>query len=359
MPGAATGPSQRASAASRATIDDVATAAGVSVATVSRALRGLPNVAPSTRERVLVAAAELHYVADPSASRLASGATRTIGLVVPMLGQWYYATAVGGAEGVLVAAGYDLLPLSTSGPGGLAGFLAHMPFRKRTDGLLIIDAAMTPSQLRAVADAAGHVVAIGHATDEVSSLRVENRSAARLAVNHLIGLGHRRIAMIGGLEDDPFEFRVPVDRYAGYRDALEAVGLPVEPALRVGGNFSMEGGAEAMHALLHLDPVPTAVFALSDEMAIGAMQVARDAGLRIPEDLSIVGFDDHDVAAYLGLTTVRQDVVRLGERAAELLLAQVEGRTRTPAHEVAPTRLVVRRTTAAPRDQVAPSAGAR
>lgn len=340
----------RASAPSgRATIDDVAGAAGVSVATVSRALRGLPNVAPSTREKVLVAASELHYIADPSASRLASGATRTVGLVVPMLGQWYYATAVGGAEGVLVAAGYDLLPLSTSGPGGLAGFLATMPFRKRVDGLLIIDAALNPGQQRDVAGAAGHVVAVGHAADEVSSIHVENRSASRLAVGHLIGMGHRRIAMIGGLEDDPFGFRVPVDRYAGYRDALEAAGLPVEPAMHVGGNFSMEGGAEAMHALLHLDPAPTAVFALSDEMAIGAMQVARDAGLRVPEDLSIIGFDDHDVSAYIGLTTVRQDVVRLGERAAELLLDHISGRVTDVVHEVAPTRLVVRRTTAPPR----------
>lgn len=333
----------------RATIDDVAGAAGVSVATVSRALRGLPNVAPSTRERVLLAASDLHYVADPSASRLASGSTRTIGLVVPMLGQWYYATAVGGAEGVLVAAGFDLLPLSTSGPGGLSGFLATMPFRKRVDGLLVIDAALSPEQLRDVASAAGHVVAVGHAADEVSSIHVENRAASRLAVGHLIGMGHRRIAMIGGLEDDPFEFRVPVDRYAGYRDALAAAGLPVEPAMRVGGNFSMEGGAEAMYSLLHLDPAPTAVFALSDEMAIGAMQVARDAGLRVPEDLSIIGFDDHDVSAYIGLTTVRQDVVRLGERAAELLLDHVAGRVPGVVHEVAPTRLVVRRTTAPPR----------
>lgn len=337
-----------ASSSRRATIDDVARAAAVSVATVSRALRGLPNVAPSTRERVLAAAVELDYVADPSASRLASGSTRTVGLVVPMLGQWYYATAVGGAEGVLVAAGYDLLPLSTAGPGGLEGFLARMPFRKRTDGLLVIDAALTPEQLAAVDAAAEHVVTIGHGAEQVTSVHVENRGAARLAVQHLIGLGHRRIAMIGGMEDDPFQFRVPVDRYQGYREALEAADLPVEPALTVGGNFSMEGGAEAMHALLHLDPPPTAVFALSDEMAIGAMQVARDAGWRIPEDLSIVGFDDHDVAAYLGLTTVRQDVVRLGERAAELLLARLDGSQPEVVHEVAPTRLLVRRTTAPP-----------
>lgn len=334
--------------ADRATIEDVAAVAEVSVATVSRALRGLPNVAPSTRARVLAAARELDYVADPSAARLATGATRTVGLIVPMLGQWYYATAVGGAEGTLVAAGYDLLPLTTSGPGGLDRFLERMPFRKRVDGLIAIDAALAPEQLRALSEAAGHLVTIGHAAPHITSIHIENAAAARLAVNHLLGLGHRRVAMIGGLDDDPFHFRVPVDRYAGYRDALVDAGLPVEPALTVGGNFSMEGGAEAMHLLLRLREPPTAVFALSDEMAIGAMQVARDAGLRVPEDLSVVGFDDHDVSAYLGLTTIRQDVVRLGERAAELLLERLDGGVEEVVHEFAPTRLVVRRTTAPP-----------
>lgn len=342
-------PPEPLGSAGSATIEDVAAAAQVSVATVSRALRGLPNVAPSTRERVLGAATALDYIADASASRLASGATRTVGLVVPMLGQWYYGTAVGGAEGVLVAADYDLLPLSTAGPGGLRRFLATMPFRKRVDGLIVIDAALSPEQLHAIAAVTEHVVTIGHAAPDVTSIHVENRHAARRAVDHLIGLGHRRIAMIGGMDDDPFQFRVPVDRYAGYRDALVGAELAVEPALTIGGNFSMEGGAEAMHALLELPEPPSAVFALSDEMAIGAMQVARDAGLRIPEDLSIVGFDDHDVSAYVGLTTIRQDVTRLGERAAELLLARIRDPQRQAVHEVAPTRLLVRRTTAPPR----------
>lgn len=335
-------------AVSRATIDDVAAAAGVSVATVSRALRGLPNVAPSTRARVLEAAASLAYVADPAASRLASGATRTIGVIVPMIGPWYYATALAGVEGVVVAAGYDLLPWSTTGPGGLTRFLTAMPFRKRTDGLVVIEAALGSDQLDRVAQVAEHVVAIGHEAPTVSSVYVENRPAARAAVDHLVELGHRRIAAIGGLPDDPFAFQAPLERGAGYREALEAAGLPIDPRLAVGGHFSLAGGAEAMRALLAVDPPPTAVFAMSDEMAIGVLQVARDAGLRVPEDLSVVGFDDHDVATYLGLTTVRQDVQRIGERAAQLLLARLDEGARGVTHEVVPTRLMVRATTARP-----------
>lgn len=331
-----------------ATIEDVARRAAVSVATVSRALRGLPNVAPSTRERVMSAAEELRYVADPSASRLAGGQNRTVGFVTPMLGQWYYAKLFSGVEAVLAASGYDVLPFTMSGPGGVRRFVETLPFRKRVDALIVADAPLEPEGFARVADAGVHLVTIGTLGVGVPGLTVDNVVAGRLAVGHLTGLGHRRIAQIGGIADDPFHFSVPVDRFRGYRDALEAAGVTHDPQLAVPGNFSLEGGAEAMHRLLALDDPPTAVFACSDEMAIGAMQVARDAGLRVPEDLSIVGIDDHDVSAYVGLTTIRQDVVGQGERAAQRLLDLGAGRPTEPLHEHLPIRLIVRRTTGPP-----------
>jgi LacI family transcriptional regulator, repressor for deo operon, udp, cdd, tsx, nupC, and nupG len=334
-----------------ATIDDVAKAAGVSVATVSRALRGLPNVAPSTRDRVLAAAGELQYVAHPQASRLAARRSLTVGLVVPMLGQWYYAQLFSGVEAELAAAGYDVLPYTLAGAQGIDDFLEQLPFRKRVDGLIVVDAPLAEAELERLVAGGLPALTVGYRRPGVSSLTVDNVGASRIAVGHLTGLGHRRVAMIGGIEDDPFHFSVPVDRRRGYLDALAAVGLAAEPRLIVPGNFSLEGGVDAMHRLLHLDDPPTAVFACSDEMAIGAMQVARDAGLDVPGDLSVVGFDDHDVSEYLGLTTVRQDVVDLGERAASALLAQLapEGSPPGEQHEVQPTRLVVRRSTAPPR----------
>jgi LacI family transcriptional regulator, repressor for deo operon, udp, cdd, tsx, nupC, and nupG len=333
-----------------ATIDDVARRAQVSVATVSRALRGLPNVAPSTRTRVLEAAQDLRYVADPSASRLAGGKSRTIGLVVPMLGQWYYSKIFSGVEAVVAAAGYDLLPYTAGAPGSVTRFLDALTPRRRVDGLLIVDVQLEPAAFARL-DAVGmDVVTIGLERPGMPGLRIDNAAAARLAVGHLTGLGHERIALIGGIEDDPFHFSTPVDRFGGYRDALRAAGLPYRPELAVPGNFSLEGGAEAMNSLLTLDEPPTAVFACSDEMAIGAMQVAQDAGLRVPGQLSIVGFDDHDVAEYVGLTTIRQDVSGLGERAAQLLLSHLHGEQRAEGHEVHPTRLIVRRTTGPPLD---------
>lgn len=334
-----------------ATIEDVARRASVSVATVSRALRGLPNVAPSTRDRVLTAARDLQYVADPSASRLARGRSLTIGLVVPLLGQWYYAKLFSGVEGVVAAAGYDVLPFTMSGPGGVESFLEALPFRKRVDGLIVADAPLDAAQLGRVADAGVALVTSGFLVAGSPGLAVDNVAAVRLAMGHLTGLGHRRIALIGGgegIDDDPFHFSTPIDRFRGYRDGLEAAAIAYDPRLAVPGPCSLEGGAEAMHQLLALDEPPTGVFACADEMAIGAMQVARDAGRRVPEELSIVGIDDHDVSAYVGLTTIRQDVVGHGERAAQLLLRSLTGGQNAIVHEVHPTRLIVRRTTAPP-----------
>lgn len=332
------------------TIDDVAKAAQVSVATVSRALRGLPNVAPSTRERVVAVAAKLDYVADPTASRLAGGRRMVIGLVVPMLGQWYYAKLFSGVEAVATIAGYDVLPFTTSGPGGCERFVRDLPFRKRVDGLILADATFESGQFASIAATGVPMVSLGSFSPGVWGIAVDNAAAARLAVGHLTGLGHTRIALIGGIPDDPFRFSVPVDRFTGYRDALAAAGLSYDPALVVPGNFSAEGGAEAMQRLLASPTPPTAVFAFSDEMAIGAIQVARDAGLEVPQHLSVIGIDDHDISAYVGLTTIHQDVTGQGERVAQLLLERLESNTDVhgEVHEAHPTRLVVRRTTGPP-----------
>lgn len=330
-----------------ASISDVAAQAGVSVATVSRALRGLPNVAPSTRDRVLIAARDLDYIADPNASRLAEGRTKTIGMVVPLFTQWFFTQCVAGAEAVLTAAGYDVLLYNVSGADGRVRFLESMPFRKRVDGIIVIDLPLDGEEIARLNEAAVPVVTIGLRIEGFPSVTIDNVAAAREATEHLIGLGHERIALLSNLIDDPLQFRAPVDRRDGYRQALRRHGLAVDPQLDVPGNFSFEGGAEAMaQALLTEDP-PTAVFAESDEMAIGAIKTARDAGLAVPEDLSIIGFDDHEMARYVGLTTMAQPVVAEGEVAGTLLLEQLtdppEGKV---PHVELPTELVVRSTTA-------------
>jgi LacI family transcriptional regulator, repressor for deo operon, udp, cdd, tsx, nupC, and nupG len=330
-----------------ASISDVAKRAGVSVATVSRALRGLPNVAPSTRARVLQAADALDYVADPHASRLAAGRTRTVGIVVPLFTQWYFTQVVSGAEAVLAAAGFDVLLYNVGDSDGRDRFLRTLPFRKRVDGVIVIDLPLDAAQQQALASAGTPVVLVGIPSERLPTVAIDNVAAATMGTRHLINLGHERIGLIANLPDDPLHFTAPLERRRGYQQALEQRGLPVRPELDVPGGFSLQGGAEAMAQLLAVDEPPTAVFAESDEMAIGALKTIRDAGLRVPDDLSVIGFDDHDMAEFVGLTTVAQPVVAQGEVAAQLLLGMTGG-SAAPEHVTLPTKLLVRRTTGPP-----------
>jgi LacI family transcriptional regulator, repressor for deo operon, udp, cdd, tsx, nupC, and nupG len=333
-----------------ASISDVASRAGVSVATVSRALRGLPNVAPSTRKRVLAAAEELDYVADPNASRLAAGTTRSIGIVVPIFTQWYFTQCVAGAEAILAAHGYDVLLYNIAGPQARQRFFDTVPFRKRVDGIIVIDLPLGEAQIEGLASAEIPVVTVGLRTERFPSVTIDNVAAAMTATRHLTNLGHTEIGLIANLPDDPLQFTAPVERRAGYRHVLEEREYSVRPELEVPGNFSMWGGAEAMAALLAVEFPPTAVFAQSDEMAIGALKTIRDAGLRVPQDLSVIGFDDHDMAEYVGLSTIGQPVVEQGEVAASLLLEHLRGETGSLDRVVLPTKLIVRGTTGPRRD---------
>jgi LacI family transcriptional regulator, repressor for deo operon, udp, cdd, tsx, nupC, and nupG len=318
----------------RATIEDVAARAQVSVATVSRALRGLPNVADATRKRVSEVATALNYRADPNASRLAAGKTMTIGMAVPLLGQWYFAQVVAGVGSALGTAGYDLLLMSAQNGEARRRFIQECALlQKRVDGLILVDLRLEADEVVALRAASAVVSTVGDSYPGFASVTIDNRSAAKSAVRHLIRLGHRRIGFIGTQpvhgRDFAIEFSVPMERRMGYRNALAEAGLPLDPAYEVEGDFTIddgvgemiEGGAIGMRRLLDLPKRPTAVFAMSDETAFGAMQVVREAGLRVPEDISVIGFDDHEVSGMLGLTTIRQPVVRSGVLAAQHLIA--------------------------------------
>lgn len=340
-----------------ATIEDVARRASVSVATVSRALRGLPNVAPSTRERVVGAARELQYVADPAASRLAGRRGLRVGLLVPDLGSWYHAQLLAGIEGVLAGGDCDLLPFSLESTGGIELFLDAWPFLKRVDGLIVADGPIEDAHVERVADAGVALVTVGVLIDETPGLAIDNAAAVRRAVSHLVSLGHRRIAWLGGVGPGPggrgadlgtASSSVGSERFRGLRDGLAAAGIVTEPRLLVPTEASFDGGADAMHRLLALAEPPTAIVAHCDPIAIGAMQVARDAGLAVPGGVSIVGIDDHDVSAHVGLTTVAQDPASQGAGAARILVDYLTEGSAEVVHEIAPVRLVVRRTTAAP-----------
>jgi len=329
-----------------ASIEDVAKLAGVSIATVSRSLRGLPDVATATRDRVLAAAQELDYVASPFAARLASGRSSTLGVVVPFVNRWFFSEVLGSVEAVLSNAGYDLLLHNLGDSEGRARFFTNLPVRKRVDAVLVVSLALTDEEVAALTSLELPVGVLGVKHPGMFSVRIDDVAAARTAVRHLLSLGHQRIALIGGDTDDPMRFTPPHHRGTGYREALKEAGIEPDPALEVLGYFTVDGGEAAMLNLLDRAEPPTAVFAESDEMAYGAIMAIRRRGLRVPEDVAVIGFDDHATAELLDLTTVRQPVAEQGAvLARELLDSLTDGAQ--PSDLVLDTELVVRGSTVA------------
>lgn len=330
------------------TIRDVAQAAGVSTATVSRALRGLPNVDDQTRSRVQKVAAELDYVISPSASRLASGRTGSVAVITPYIARWFFSTVLSGVESVLASAGIDLLLMSVSNASGQLRLPPAPRLRRRVDGALVIAIPADDPQLHEILELGMPTSMIGVSVEGVPSVTIDDIQASRTATQHLVNLGHRRIGLIGGAPVSP-PFTAGHDRRRGFTDVLAEAGLPLDPSLESHGYFTIAGGERAMTDLLNQPSRPTAVFAMSDEMAFGAMRSMRNHGLQPGRDISIVAIDGHEVAELLDLTTVAQPVQDLGRIAAEALLQQLHSRS-DRSHQLVQrlaTQLIVRGSTSA------------
>jgi LacI family repressor for deo operon, udp, cdd, tsx, nupC, and nupG len=330
-----------------ASIEDVARRAGVSIATVSRALRGLPDVAAATRDRVMEAAAELDYVASPFAARLASGRTATVGVVVPFVNRWFFAEVIDTVETALRQSGFDLLLYNLGDEAGRSRFFDVMPMRKRVDAVLVASLVLSEEELGTLSLLNCPVGLLGLTHDGFLSTRIDDVSSATTAVRHLVDLGHRRIGLIGGDTDDPMRFTPPLHRRDGYREALREAGVNVDDSLEELGYFTIEGGALACERLMARAERPTALFAESDEMAYGALRTLRRTGLRVPEDVALMGFDDHATAEIMDLSTIRQPVeAQAIDVTARLLAAVAAGDPAAIDGDVVlPTELVVRGST--------------
>ena len=330
-------------------IEDVARAAGVSTATVSRALRGLPNVSAVTRDRVRAVATELGYVASPSAASLASGRTRTIALLSPWINRWYFANVIEGAERTLRAQGYDvLLHTFDSRPTGRRPRVDADVLRRRVDGVLVVGMPLEVGEVDALLGLGCPLVCIGFTGSGQVTVRVDDHATGAAATQHLLDLGHTRIGHLTGGPADVVPAAPPVLREAAWRSTMAAAGLPAGPDLEEHGYFDLPGGRSSMHVLLDRVPDLTAVFAASDEMAMGAMLALRERGLEVPGDVSVIGVDGHDLGELVGLTTMAQPAAEQGATGAQLVLDMIGGAV-PPAEVVAATTLVVRASTAPPR----------
>jgi DNA-binding LacI/PurR family transcriptional regulator len=330
---------------SNVTLAEVARRAGVGLATASRAMRDAPGVAPRTRQRVLAVAEELSFVASPDASSLARGTTGRVAVVVPHLDRWFFGTMVGGLEAVLRDAEVDVLLYHVGDLRDRTRFFDTLPARRKVDAVVVVAFPVGERERQRLDLMGVRIVAAGGQSADYPYVSMNDEQAGRQAMNHLINLGHRRIAMLAAV--DPYQPVVPMGRTNAYHASLDAAGITVDPALVRTIDWGGEQGATAMGTLLGVRDPPTAVYAHSDEVAFGALRTIRRAGLRVPEDVSVVGVDDHPHAALADLTTVRQPVELQGRLAGEMLLALLRGEQVDQAVDL-PTELIVRASTAPP-----------
>lgn len=325
------------------TIKDVAREAGVSIATASRALNRTDLVALETRRRVREVATRLHYTPHGGARSLITRRTHIIGVLLPDLYGEFFSEVIRGIDQMAQREGYQCI-VSSARHRGPTLEVALRAMRGRVDGLVLMSPEFTGELSQRTLPSGFPVVLLNCPPSETphDSLTVENYEGAYSMVRHLAGLGHRRIAIVTGA---PGNFDAD-ERLRGYRAALRDVGIAPAPELVIPGDFSEAAGVAAARALLALPAPPTALFAANDGMAIGALAALRDAGLRVPEDMAIGGFDDIPMARYVDppLTSVHVDISALGERAVAALLAVLRHPGRHDfLRETAPTTLVVRR----------------
>lgn len=332
------------------TIRDVAAHAGVGAGTVSRVLNNSERLSDATRTKVQRAIAELGYRPNPLARGLSLGRCQTIGVIVP---DFTTASAIERLKGVVAALDgslYDLVLFNVESPVHRDEHVAALN-RHRADGLVVMSLPLENDQLTKLAATGMPLVLIDSPGADVVRVVVDDVAGGRLSTRHLLDLGHRRIGFIGDLPDNAFGFTSSSDREVGYRQEMADADIAVRDGdIRYGAHDRQVAFDLAVELLSGGDP-PTAVFCSSDVQALGAIEGARHLGLDVPGDVSVVGFDDVEMAGYLGITTVRQPLFESGQVGAELLLERLEHQGEDPlptSTTELPLEMIIRATTAPP-----------
>jgi len=328
----------------RVTISDVAALAGVSHQTVSRVINDNDRVLPKTRERVLQAIAELDYHPNAMARSMAYGRSRTLACIAPNLTDYTFASLISGAEIEARRHGYYWLSASAADSSSFAELVTELVTSRRVEGLMIINPFSDERYYHLPQDFPLAFAGARPRQDKINSVALDDVSAGYTATKHLIDLGHQEIGMITG----PMSEDAAQDRCQGYEQAMHEANILSNGTLTIEGTWLARSGYDAFMHLAQSGPVPSALFAQNDLMAVGVLRAARDLGLIVPRDLSVIGVDDIPLAPFMSppLTTLRQDFHLIGCEAARLLVRSVK-RPDGPNRELRlPVELVVRRSTA-------------
>ena len=327
------------------TIRDVAKHANVSIATVSRVLNDSSDVKEGTREKVWATIEELNYTPNPIARQLAIGRTLTIGIIQPYITLPSYIERLRGVQQILASSEYDLVIFNVDIPEQKDAYFRNLSRKMRVDGMLIVSLPPTDEQADNFSSSRIPTVLIDSDHPKLCCIVADDLEGGRMAARHLVELGHRKIAYLTDYLETPFHPAMKF-RYAGYREVLEEAGIPYQPDYVIEGERGRINARVMAKRLLCLDDPPTAIFASSDTQALGVLDVAPELGIKIPERLSVIGYDNIPDAVYNNLTTIDQSLHDSGVKGAQMLLDVLGGLKMPPCKKYVSLNLLKRKTTA-------------
>jgi LacI family transcriptional regulator len=337
------------------TIADVARRAGVGRGTVGRVLNDKPNVDPVTRARVQAVIDELEFVPSAAARRLSTGRAQAVAVVVPFLTRPSVVERLRGIEAELVAAGLDMMAMNVESSERRDAILRDIARPDRIDGLILVSIAPHEDELARIGATGLPLVLVDAHHRSLPRVVTDDVGGGRIAAQHLLDLGHVRFGFVGDVPKPGFGFASSRLRLRGVEQALRDRGLAIRRDDLGLAEHSRSNARASAEAILGRADRPTAIVAASDTEALGVLEAAAAIGLRVPDDVSVIGYDDVEVADYVGLTTIRQPLTETGARAARRLVELIAGNDEAPLREVLPVSLVIRGTTAPPRVATPPA----
>lgn len=327
------------------TIRDIARLSGFSRSTISLVLNDSPRISEITRKKVMAVMQKFDYQPNVLARRLAERKSRMLGVVVPqtshVFSDLYFSEAISGISDVLMTSGYKLMLQVAIPEFKVKKMYLNLFSEKYIDGMLLLGALMNEEMVTELRDLGHPIILVNSTCDGVSCVIADNQKGVFWAVEHLIRLGHRKIGIIKGLEN----VTTGADRAIGFNKAMQQHGLPIKPEWIAYGTFSEDSGYVCMQQILAQRQLPSAMFISNDWMAIGALRAVRQHGLRVPQDIAIIGADDIKLDVYIDppLTTIKQDMYEIGALAASELIAMIQKDKIEIINKIVPTELIVRK----------------